>query len=183
MRTLRLLWLAMMLWAAASAAYCAEDYSLQPGDTLLVTVWKEPDLTSELLVRPDGGVSMPLAGDIRAAGRTVEDVRGDIDQRLRKYIPDVAVTVSLKQSAGNQIFVIGKVNRPGPYPIIRPVDVMQALSLAGGMTPFAAVNDIRVLRHEGGRQMTIRFRYRDIEHGRRLEQNIILQSGDTVVVP
>jgi polysaccharide export outer membrane protein len=89
----------------------------------------------------------------------------------------------LRQSLGNQIFVIGKVNRPGQYPINRPVDVMQALSLAGGMTPFAATDDIRVLRREGQRQITLRFRYDDIVHGRALDQNIVLHSGDTVVVP
>jgi polysaccharide export outer membrane protein len=93
------------------------------------------------------------------------------------------VTVSVKQTLGNQIFVIGKVNHPGPYPIIRPVDVVQALSLAGGTTPFASVDDIKVLRRHGEQQTIIPFRYSDIEHGRKLEQNILLQSGDTVVVP
>ena len=182
-RTVGLLWIALIAWLYGNAGLAADDYPLQPGDLLAVSVWKEPDLSSDLLVRPDGRVSMPLAGEIDAAGRTVEDVRTDIDQRLRKLIPGVSVTVILKQTAGNQIFVIGKVNRPGQYPINRPVDVMQALSLAGGMTPFAAANDIRVLRREGGRQLTIPFHYRDIEHGRKLDQNIVLRSGDTVVVP
>jgi polysaccharide export outer membrane protein len=93
------------------------------------------------------------------------------------------VTLIVKQTLGNQIFVIGKVNHPGPYPLNRPVDVVQALSLAGGVTPFAAVNDIRILRRDGARQMTMSFHYSDIEHGRNLQQNILLQSGDTVVVP
>jgi polysaccharide biosynthesis/export protein len=93
------------------------------------------------------------------------------------------VTVSVKQALGNQIFVIGKVNHPGPYPINRRVDVMQALSLAGGTTPFASIDNIRVLRRDGDRQIMLPFRYSDIEHGRNLEQNILLQSGDTVVVP
>jgi polysaccharide biosynthesis/export protein len=183
MRTLALVWLSMLLWAIGNPVQAADDYALQPGDLLAVSVWKEPDLTTELLVRPDGRLTMPLAGEIQAAGRTIEDVRGDIDQRLRKLIPGVSVTVILKQTAGNQIFVIGKVNRPGPYPLVRPVDVMQALSLAGGMTPFAAANNIRVLRRDGEREVTLAFRYRDVEHGRKLEQNILLQSGDTVVVP
>jgi polysaccharide export outer membrane protein len=110
-------------------------------------------------------------------------VRTAIVQRLKKYIPDPTVAVIVKQALGNQIYVIGKVNKPGEYPINRPVDVMQALSLAGGTTPFAAVNDIRVLRRDGVRQLTMKFRYTDIEHGRNLDQNIVLQSGDTVVVP
>jgi polysaccharide export outer membrane protein len=161
----------------------ADDYLLQPGDTLMVSVWKETELSGEVLVRPDGGITVPLGGEIEAAGHTVEEVRSVIDERLRKFIPRPEVTVVLRQSLGNQIFVIGKVNRPGQYPINRPVDVMQALSLAGGMTPFAATDDIRVLRREGQRQITLRFRYDDIVHGRALDQNIVLHSGDTVVVP
>lgn len=188
------IWIASVVWAvgvAASAptpvtAPLPEDiasYLLQPGDVVSVSVWKEPDLTSELLVRPDGAITLPLAGQIDAAGHTVDEVRGTIDLRLRKYIPDPSVTVTLKQALGNQIFVLGKVNKPGNYPIPRPVDVVQALSLAGGTTPFAAVNDIRVLRRVGDKQITLMFRYTDIEHGRRLQQNILLQSGDTVIVP
>jgi polysaccharide biosynthesis/export protein len=183
MRSAAFLCLAMAACGISGSTFGAEGYLLQPGDVLTVSVWKEADLSSELLVRPDGGITMPLAGEIAAAGHTVEDVRSAIDQRLRKYIPDPAVTVSVKQTLGNQIFVIGKVNHPGPYPIIRPVDVTQALSLAGGTTPFASVDNIKVLRRHGEQQTIIPFRYSDIERGRKLEQNILLQSGDTVVVP
>lgn len=194
MPKIRVMWGATVLSAVGVAAFAAapvaapviEDtasYLLQPGDTVAVSVWKEPDLTAELLVRPDGAITLPLAGQIDAAGHTVDEVRGTIDARLRKYIPDPSVTVTLKQALGNQIFVLGKVNRPGNYPIPRPVDVVQALSLAGGTTPFAAVNDIRVLRREGDKQITLTFRYTDIEHGRHLQQNILLHSGDTVIVP
>jgi polysaccharide biosynthesis/export protein len=173
----------LLAWAVGTAGSASTDYRLQPGDLLMVSVWKEADLSSEILVRPDGGITMPLAGEIPAAGHSVEEVRAAIDQRLRKFIPDPAVTVILKQTLGNQIFIIGKVNRPGQYPISRPVDVVQALSLAGGMTPFASVDHIRVLRRDGDRQLTLPFRYSDVEHGRDLQQNILLQSGDTVVVP
>lgn len=166
-----------------SQVRAADDYLLQPGDLLTISVWKEPDLTSDILVRPDGGISMPLVGAIAAAGHTVEDVRSEIDQRLRKFIPDPAVTVIVKQTLGDQIFVIGKVNRPGQYPLNRPVDVMQALSIAGGATPFASLNGIRVLRRSGQSQLVMPFRYSDVLHGRNLTQNIVLQSGDTVVVP
>src|ERR1039458_63845 len=183
MRSAAFLCLARAACGISGSAFGADGYLLQPGDVLTVSVWKEADLSSELLVRPDGGISMLLAGEIAAAGHTVEDVRSTIDQRLRKYIPEPAVTVSVKQTLGNQIFVIGKVNHPGPYPIIRPVDVVQALSLAGGTTPFASVDNIKVLRRHGEQQTIIPFRYSDIEHGRKLEQNILLESGDTVVVP
>jgi polysaccharide export outer membrane protein len=182
-RTLLSVLLALTAWAGSASLRADENYALQPGDMLTISVWKEPDLSSDILIRPDGGITMPLAGEIVAAGQTVEAVRIAIDARLRKFIPDPSVTVMVKQTMGNQIFVIGKVNRPGQYPLNRPVDVMQALSIAGGTTPFAALNDIRVLRRSGAQQITMTFRYSDIEHGRKLAQNILLQSGDTVVVP
>jgi polysaccharide biosynthesis/export protein len=161
----------------------ADSYLVQPGDSLVVTVWKEQELQGEFLVRPDGGLSFPLAGDIDAAGHTVEEIRKVLLTRLTKYIPDPVVTVSVKAANGSRIFVVGKVNRPGDFPLNRPIDVMQALSLAGGTTPYADVNGIRILRRDGGRQVVFRFRYDDVRRGRELSQNILLHSGDTVVVP
>jgi polysaccharide export outer membrane protein len=174
-------WLLTM--QAVADAPAPERYRIQPGDVLIVSVWKEQDMLSEVLVRPDGGLSFPLAGEIDAAGRTIQELREAIDQRLQKYIPNAVVTVTVKQIGGNRIYVIGKVNRPGEYSFTKAIDVMQALSLAGGATSFAALNDIQVLRRESGKQQAIAFRYGDVEGGRRLEQNILLHSGDTVVVP
>jgi polysaccharide export outer membrane protein len=159
-------------------------YIVQPGDTLQVMVWKEQDLQGEFLVRPDGGLTFPLAGDIQAAGHTVEDIHKTLQSRLIKYIPDPVVTVVVKKTDGSRIFVVGKVNRPGDFALIRPMDVMQALSVAGGATPFADVNGIRILRRrEGGSQEIFHFRYDDVRRGKNLSQNILLHSGDTVVVP
>lgn len=160
-----------------------EPYRIQPGDVLIVSVWKETDLQSEVLVRPDGGLSLPLVGDLQAAGKSVEDVRKAVDERLRKFIPDPVVTIAVKQINGNRVYVLGKVNRPGDFPLSQPIDVMQALSLAGGTTPFAALDDIQILRREHGRQTSLRFKYGEVEKGRHLEQNVLLRSGDTVVVP
>jgi polysaccharide export outer membrane protein len=160
-----------------------ESYIVQPGDLLQVSVWKENDLQGEVLVRPDGGLTFPLAGNIEAGGHTVEEIRAVLVSRLSKYIPDPVVTVGVKTVNGSMIFVVGKVNRPGNFALIRPIDVMQALSLAGGTTPFADVDGIRILRREGERQLVFRFRYDDVRRGRALSQNILLQSGDTVVVP
>jgi polysaccharide biosynthesis/export protein len=159
------------------------DYQVQPGDVLQVMVWKEQDLTNDVLVRPDGGFSYPLVGDLVATGKTVEQLRGEITERLKRYIPNPVVTVATKAIGGNHVYVVGKVQRPGEYPFARPVDVMQALSLAGGTTPFAALNDIVILHRENGAQRAIRFRYLQVARGRDLGQNIVLQSGDTVVVP
>lgn len=161
----------------------AAPYLIQPGDVLVVSVWKEPDLQQEVFVRPDGGLSFPLVGDVKAAGVGLDELRQIIDQRLRKYIPDPVVTVALKELGGNRIYVVGKVNRPGEFAFIKPIDVMQALSLAGGATSFAALDDIQILRRDGDEQTSLRFRYGEVERGRDLEQNILLRSGDTVVVP
>lgn len=158
-------------------------YQIQPGDVLQISVWKETDLQAEVLVRPDGGISFPLAGDMHVEGSTIAEISQALGDRIKKYIPDPVVTVATKTIGGNHVYVVGKVNRPGEFPFSRPVDVMQALSLAGGTTPFAALSDIRILRRENGKQVAIRFDYTDIEDGKALDKNIQLQSGDTVVVP
>lgn len=161
-----------------------EAYLIQPGDVLQVSVWKEPDLQGEVLVRPDGGLSFPLAGDLDTRGLSVEGLTGELKKRLARYIPDPVVTVAVKQAGGNRIYVLGKVNRPGEFPLVGPIDVMQALSLAGGTTPFADVNAITILRRDSKlSQQVLHFRYSDIERGKALEQNVLLLSGDTVIVP
>lgn len=160
-----------------------EPYRIQPGDVLMVSVWKEEALMSEVLVRPDGGMSFPLVGDVRASGRSVDELRELVNQRLSKFIPDPSVTIAVKQIGGNRIYVLGKVNRPGEFTFSQPIDVMQALSLAGGATSFAALDDIQILRRDGGKQSSRRFRYSEVERGKELDQNILLKSGDTVVVP
>ena len=161
----------------------ANAYQIQPGDILEISVWKEPDLLRQVLVRPDGGLSYPLVGNTKAAGKTVEELETDITESLTKYIPDPVVTVSTQQLAGNKIYVIGKVANSGEFVANRYVDIVQALSVAGGMTPYAAANKIKVLRRENGKLRSIPFRYGDIEKGENLEQNIVLKSGDVVVVP
>lgn len=168
--------------AAAPGAIPAA-YLIQPGDLLWISVWREPDLQAEVAVRPDGGISFHLSEDLMAAGGTVEQLRAALREGLSRYIPDPEVTVSVKVPSGNRIYVVGKVNRPGEFALVRPTDVMQALGLAGGATPFADLNDIRILRRAGTGQVAIRFRYDDVAKGRDLQQNVLLRSGDTVVVP
>jgi polysaccharide export outer membrane protein len=159
-------------------------YRLQPGDILEISVWKEDDLRREVLVRSDGGMSFPLAGEMMVAGLTTQDIKAELEVRLKEFIPDATVSVSVLQINGNQVYVVGKVNRPGVYKFDRPVDVMQVLSLAGGATEFAGVDDIRILRRSlEGVQHTFEFEYGAVARGKRLEQNIVLRSGDTIVVP
>ena len=175
------------LWSVAASAQEAGSatpgYQVQPGDILEISVWKEEDLNQEVLVRPDGGLSFPLAGEMNALGKTVEQVRAEIVERLSRFIPDLVVTVSVREINGNKIYVIGQVNRPGDYIVNPQVDVMQALSMAGGTTAFASLKDISVLRRSGDRQVRLEFRYDEVLKGRNLEQNIVLESGDIVVVP
>ena len=179
--------LTLMLCSSIQPGWAADDppadYRIKPGDILSVSVWREEGLQLEVLVRPDGGISMPLAGDLPAAGRTVKELQSAIAERLEQFIPDPAVTVAIREIRGNVVYVIGKVLRPGEYIIGRDVDVMQALSMAGGMGTFASANDIRILRRRNGGQVAIPFNYGEVESGENLEQNIILQSGDMVVVP
>jgi len=188
MRTLAPFFFICMMWpltgmADEAAGAQRAPYRLQPGDVVTVSVWKEQDLQREVLVRPDGALTFPLAGEINVDGRTIEELRVALVGRLAKYVPDPVVTVAVKAIGGNRVYVIGKVSRPGEYPFSSPVDVMQALSLAGGATPFAQVNDIVILRRDNGGQRAMPFRYGDVERGKNLTQNFLLQSGDTVVVP
>jgi polysaccharide export outer membrane protein len=186
--------LAVMFAVAAAQAQAADPprpvgdnatsrYEVQPGDLLQVSVWKEADLSQQVLVRPDGGFSFPLAGDVNANGKTAEELRVELTQRLGKFIPDLFVTVAVQEIRGNKVYVIGQVNRPGEFVVNPRIDVMQALSLAGGTTAFAAPNDIFVLRREGGAQRRLPFNFGDVTRGKSLDQNILLRSGDVVVVP
>jgi polysaccharide export outer membrane protein len=161
-----------------------QEYTVQPGDILEISVWKEEDMIKDVLVRPDGGITFPLAGEIYTGGKTFSQLQTALTQKLSTYLSNPVVTISPKQLLGNRIYVIGKVAKPGMYLISSYIDVVQALSMAGGLTPFSAVNDILILRRSSdGTQDDIKFRYGDIEDGDKLKQNILLQSGDTVLVP
>ena len=166
-----------------TSANASDTYLMQPGDVLEVSVWGEDYLEREVAIQPDGMISFPLVGVLPAAGGDVRQLQEKVAERLSQYIPDPVVTVSIKDIRGNRIYVIGQVQRPGHFVMNPTIDVMQALALAGGTTPFAEVNDIRILRRSGGQLTSIRFRYGDVEKGRDLEQNIILQSGDVIIVP
>ena len=158
-------------------------YLLGAEDVIHISVWKDEQLTKEVVVRPDGSVSFPLVGDIPAAGRTVEEVQADIVKRLTKFIPNPQVSVAVTKVLSYRIYVLGRVNKAGEYMVGHATDVLQALSLAGGLTPFAAENDIRVIRRVNGEQQVLPFRYGEAKKGRDLEQNIVLQRGDVVMVP
>jgi len=189
-RNLRGVLLAVLVSAGFSNILYAQDeggprrpYTVLAGDVLQISVWKEPELQMEVLVRPDSAFSFPLAGDISTEGLSVVDLQAELTKRLGRYISTPVVTVSVTAVLGNKVYVIGQVGKPGEFVVNPQVDVMQALSMAGGLTPFAATNDIKILRRTGSRQIALSFKYNDVLKGKRLEQNVMLQSGDIVVVP
>jgi polysaccharide export outer membrane protein len=182
LRLMSLLALVGLAWSAGSAAQ-EVSYAVKPGDTLKISVWKEPELTGPVLVTPDGGFSFPLVGQIDARNKSVTEIQGLIVERLKKFIADPVVTVGLQEIKGNKVYVLGQVNKPGDFVVNLRIDVLQALSMAGGTTPFAALNNITIIRRTNGVQKTIAFDYTTVIKGRNLEQNVELQSGDVVVVP
>jgi polysaccharide export outer membrane protein len=171
------------LGATTTASVIEPGYRLGAEDTMLISVWKDEQLTREVVVRPDGLFSFPLVGDVQAEDRTVEEIRADLVKRLTKYIPNPNVSVGVTKVLSYKVYVVGRVNKPGEYLIGHYTDVLQALSLAGGLTPFAAENDIKIVRRIKGHQQTFPFRYGDVRKGNDLEQNILLQRGDVVMVP
>jgi polysaccharide export outer membrane protein len=182
--------LALLLTAGAALATADESlYRINGGDTLHISVYGEKDLDRDVAVEPDGGIAFPLVGNMNARGLTLAELQKKIADALRSgsilpNVSDAEVTVSLVKSSGNSFSVIGQVTKPGTYVTDTQVDVMQALSLAGGLTPFASKSRIIVLRRDaGGVQRKIPFDYSAIEDGTKLETNVQLQGGDVVVVP
>jgi polysaccharide biosynthesis/export protein len=175
----------MSLLAAASFASETGDYEINSGDVLEVLVWNEEALSREVKVRPDGFISLPLVGEVRTGGLTPAAVSESIKTSLGAFLNDTpTVTVSLLSMDGNIVYVLGKVNRPGAFPISTKVDVTQALAWAGGLNTYADEKDIQVLRRDAaGVQRALPFNYAGVKSGKKLESNIVLKSGDVVVVP
>ena len=181
----RLIVVLLILGSASPMLSLAQEagYMVKPGDGLEISVWKEPDLQGPVLVTPDGSFSFPLVGQVDARGKTVSELQQVITERLAKFISDPVVTVSVREIRGNKVYVIGQVNRPGEFIVNPRVDVMQALSMAGGTTAFASLDDIRILRRDGAKQESLEFDYNAVARGKDLTQNIELRAGDIVVVP
>lgn len=158
-------------------------YRIQPGDTLYVAVWGEEALQRAVLVQPDGGFSFPLAGQMKVEGLSIGELEQELDSRLAPYIPEPAVSVSLVETLGNRIYVMGRVNKPGEHILGRPVDVLQALALAGGLDPFARQDAIKIFRGQAPTQQVFGFNYKEVKRGSNLSQNITLLPGDTIIVP
>lgn len=159
-------------------------YQIGPQDVLEISVWKDEILSRKVTVRPDGFITFPLIGEVLVEGRTVGELAKEMDERLTQFVSDPRITIAVSEVNSFRIFVIGKVDKAGGFQIGQYTDVMQALSLAGGLTPFAREGSIKVLRRgKQGDQTTFQFDYGEVLKGKNLEQNIVLQRGDVVMVP
>ena len=158
-------------------------YGVQPSDVLQISVWREPELQREVAVSPDGRINYPLIGSLYVEGKSVDQIGADIEAGLTKFMKQAAVTVSIKEVLGNRIYVLGQVNRPGAFPFSKSLDVVQALSLAGGAAKFAALGNIKILRRVDGVPRAFTFDYAQVQKGQKLDQNILLENGDVIMVP
>jgi len=159
------------------------NYVIGSQDMLDISVWREPDFSRTVPVRPDGKISLPLLNDMQAAGLTPSQLAAELTKSLNKFVTNPQVTIIVTQINSQRFYVLGEAARPGAYTLIPEMTILQALSNAGGFTPYANSKKIYLLREENGKQQKLLFNYKDVIGGKRTEQNIVLQNGDTIVVP
>jgi polysaccharide export outer membrane protein len=165
-------------------SWCDEVYRIGPSDIIEVIVWREDDISrSELLVRPDGRISLPLVDDVLVAGLTPMELKQTVTKALARYVESPQVYVEIKQPESHYFCVLGNVNNPGRFPLLTPTSVLHALSLAQGFNKWAKKDDIVIIKGMGAKQKRLVFNYSDVVSGEKMEQNISLSSGDVVVVP
>jgi polysaccharide biosynthesis/export protein len=159
------------------------EYKIGPQDMVRIDVWKEPEITRTIPVRPDGKISLPLLNDVQASGLTTLELGKAIHDGLTKYLTNPEVTVTVTEINSRRVYITGEVTRAGAFPLLPNMTVLQALSSAGGFTQFAKLKSIYVLRNEGGKQVKHPFSYKEVVKGKNREENILLQPGDVIVVP
>jgi len=158
-------------------------YVIQPSDVLEIFVWKEPQLTRKVFVRPDGRISFPLVQDLPASGLSPGELKVRIEQKLKEFMDSPNVTIIVEAIQSYKVYVTGKVQKPGSITVDKPVTVLQALTLAGGFQEFAKDTEISIIRNYGSENIVLNFNYKDVIKGKTPEQNIVLRSGDVVVIP
>jgi len=162
----------------------ADAYKIGSGDILDIITWKEPDFSRpEVLVRTDGKISFPLLGDVQAAGRTPMEIRKEIESRLKTYVDNPIVTVTVKNPASQKFYILGEVKKTGEYPLIKGLTVLQAFAIAGGFTDWASKKEIILLRKENGKEKVYNINYKRIVNDKDFSQNISIKTDDTIVVP
>ena len=159
------------------------DYVIGADDLLDISVWKEPDISRRVPVRSDGKISIPLLNDLQAAGLTPMQLQAQVTEKLRKFLTEPQVTVTVMATNSRRVYIMGEVGRPGPIALLANMTVLQAITTAGGLSQFANGGKIRILRTEGGKQVVFSFNYKEVLSGRNPEQNITLKPGDSIVVP
>jgi polysaccharide export outer membrane protein len=168
--------------ASATPPVLPEGYVIGPEDVISVVVWREKELSADVVVRPDGKISLPLLNDIQAAGYTPEQLAEIIEKAAVKYVMDSDATVIVKEIRSRKVFVLGEVGKPGVFPLTSELTVLQLIASVGGLLEYADKGNITILRNENGRERRMRFNYNDVIQGKNLQQNILLQPGDTVLV-
>ncbi len=181
-RICALLNVAVFVFLAMISCAIAGEYTIGAGDVLDIGVWKNADLTKQLIVLPDGTVRFPLVGQLKVEDKSVARLEKELMGKLEKFIPDPVLSISVLQVNSMMIYVIGKVHKPGRFDISKNIDVLQALSVAGGLNPFAKEKEIGVYRKVGGKTTIFNFNYKEVSEGQNLKQNIMLQRGDVIVV-
>lgn len=168
---------------AASGVAVPADYVIGPEDVLGVQFWREPDLSGDVTVRPDGKITLALIGDVVTTGLTPEELRDQLQKAGSRFLSDANVTVVVRQINSRKVFITGQVAMPGAFPLGGPRNVLQLIALAGGLAEYAERDKITIIRTNHSGTTTLKFNYNDVSKGKKLEQNIQLQPGDTVVVP
>ena len=160
-----------------------DNYIIGTGDVLDIALWRDDALARQVVVLSDGKISFPLVGEVVAAGKTIAELKKDIADKLVDYVPDAVISIEVKQSNSMVIYVTGRVNTSGRFPVNANITVLQAISTAGGLNPFAERNKIKIFRQEGGKTNVFLFKYDEVVDGKKLDQNIALKRGDVIVVP
>ncbi len=169
---------------AAPGVNVPPEFTIGADDVLSIVFWRDKELTAEVTVRPDGKISLPLLNDVQASGLTPSQLKDRIVDESKKYVEDPNVTVVVKQINSRKVYITGSVERPGPYPLLRPTTILQLIAMAGGLKEFANSGSIVVVRTDGNaEQATFQFNYNDVKNRKNLTQNIPLKPGDTVIVP
>lgn len=168
---------------APSGVVISDDYVIGPDDTLSVVFWRDKDMSADVEVRPDGKISLPVINEVVAAGLTAEQLRARITEAASKFVTDPTVSVVVRGINSRKVFITGMVGKPGDYSIPGRTTVLQLIAMAGGLHEFADAKNITINRIENGRQVNLRFNYKDVSKGKNLRQNIELKPGDTVIVP
>ena len=168
---------------AAPGLNLPPEYTIGADDVLSIVFWRDKELTADVTVRPDGKVSLPLLNDVQASGLTPAQLKDRIVEESKKYVEDPNVTVVVKEIRSRKVFITGEVRKPGPYLLTGAMTVLQMISIAGGLADYARPNKISVVRVENGKPMSFKFNYKEVIEGKKLNQNIELKPGDTIIVP